>query len=81
MNPDCSDIRVIEDGEVRPHDLDSCATDGDLVELQFRTDINRSDTDYDTYLYYGNLRAEADGTDLGASDEAIETRLRPEEEQ
>lgn len=81
MNPDCSDIQVIEDDEPRPHDLDSCATDGDLTELRFRTTVNRSDTEYDTYLYYSNLRAEADETDLGVPDDAIETRFRPEEQQ
>jgi flagellin-like protein len=81
MNPDCSDLQVIEDGTERPHDLDSCTTDGDLTELRFRTTVNRSDTEYDTYLYYSNLRADMDETDLGTPDDAIETRFRPEEQQ
>lgn len=81
LNPDCSDIRIVEDGQVRDHDLGACDVEDDLAELRFRTTVNRSDTEYDTYLYYGNLRAETAETDLGESDEDIETRFRPEEEQ
>ncbi len=81
MNPDCSDIRIVEDGQVRPHDLSTCDATDDLAEIRFRTDVNRSDTEYDTYLYYSNLRAETAETELDASDDVIETRLRPEEQQ
>ncbi|MDY6770914.1 MAG: archaellin/type IV pilin N-terminal domain-containing protein [Candidatus Nanohaloarchaea archaeon] len=81
LNPHCSDIRVVENGSVTEYTVDGCRDEDDLATIKFRTTVNQSDTEYDTYLYYGNLRADDASVDsLPTPDGMLETRLWIEEE-
>ncbi|MCJ7450136.1 MAG: hypothetical protein MUP58_00125 [Candidatus Nanohaloarchaeota archaeon QJJ-9] len=78
MNPDCSDLRVVEKEEVVDYSIDSCNSPSSTIK--FRNSVSGYGRAFDTYIYYGNLRAEDESvsiTDTTSSD--LVTDLRYEE--
>lgn len=78
LNPDCSDIRVAEGQTVRDHDVSGCGTT--TTTVKFKTDVDTSAIEYDTYLYYGNIRGPDTSTSLGSVDGDLSTTIKQEED-
>jgi flagellin-like protein len=78
LNPDCSDIRAVEGKNVRDYTVSGCGTT--TTTVKFETNVDASAIEYDTYLYYGNIRGENMTTSLGSVDGDISTTIRQEEE-
>lgn len=80
---DCADIRVVEDGQVVPYEINDDAdasSAGDDCSgsrfVDFRTTIDGSTTAYDTYIYYDNINAgHAEQLISDSADGDIVTRL------
>lgn len=80
LNSDCSDIRVVEDQKIITYNVTNCGSPN--TKIYFETLNMGEGTDYDTYLYYGNLRAEDKGVEdvLEEINRDISTELGTEEE-
>ncbi|KKM75541.1 hypothetical protein LCGC14_1389210, partial [marine sediment metagenome] len=54
MQADLDDIRIVENGVVRDYYYTTDYPFGDNAVIWFETNISAHNTDYDTYLYFGN---------------------------
>ncbi|PSO45528.1 hypothetical protein BRC21_00040, partial [Candidatus Saccharibacteria bacterium SW_7_54_9] len=52
MMDDCSDLRIVEDGQVTPYVVTSCTADTATVHFQTGVDADASETD--VYAYFDN---------------------------
>lgn len=82
LQSDCSDLRVIEDVKISDYNITRCGETDSRIYF-YSEDLDG--TEFDTYLYYGNIRADEkpSGTDLAGSlkvDEEVDTELMKEEE-
>ncbi|MDY6778806.1 MAG: DUF2341 domain-containing protein, partial [Candidatus Nanohaloarchaea archaeon] len=78
--PSCTDIRVVEHQSVVPYTVASGTCNTGSTTIYFNTSVAASSTEYDLYLYYGNIRAEKRTFDVPTTaDPDLQTRLRAEE--
>ncbi len=60
MNSSLKDVRIVENGVLREYFVQKDYPKGDFATIWFETNCSSGQSEYDTYLYYGNKDVEYD---------------------